>query len=61
MKIKFTSPTEEVPFFTNVKIETKDGWRTVKAYPEDGRAAHSAMFPTKEHMVASVKKFAAQI
>lgn len=56
MKIKFTAPTKAFPFFNNVKIETKDGWKMIIANPTDGRSSGPALFPNKEEMIAGIKK-----
>jgi hypothetical protein len=56
MKIRFTAPTETFPFFSDVSVETSQGWRKITASPTDGRSKGPAMFPTREEMIAGVKR-----
>lgn len=56
MKVRFTSPTEAFPFYSDVSVLTRTGWKKVTAYPTDGRPAGPALFPTKEEMIAGIKK-----
>lgn len=58
MQIRFTAPTEALPFFTNVSVKTKAGWERVVSFPTDGRPKGPAIFPSKEEMIAGVKRAA---
>lgn len=58
MKIRFTAPTESFPFYSDVKINTGNGWRRVIENPADGRPQGPALFPTQEEMIAKVKRLA---
>lgn len=58
MKIRFTAPTQEFPFFSNVKVRTENGWKAVVAEPTDGRSKGPALFPTREEMIAGVRRAA---
>lgn len=53
MKIRFNNPTETLPFFHNVSVQTKDGWKKVLEISERGTV--SALFPNKEEMIRRVK------
>lgn len=54
-KIRFNAPTSEMPFFHNVSMMTKQGWKkVVENSPERGRSP--ALFPTKEEMISRLKK-----
>jgi hypothetical protein len=56
MKIRFTAPTAETPFFTNVKVQTKAGWRKVIANGPLGWAP--ALFPNEAEMIAGARRVA---
>jgi hypothetical protein len=56
MKVRYTAPTEAFPFFTNVKVETKSGVKSLAAYPEDGRPKGPAIFASKDEMIEGVRK-----
>lgn len=58
MKIRFTAPTEAFPFYSDVKVNTGNGWRRVLENPTDGRPQGPALFPTKEEMIGKVKRLA---
>lgn len=58
MKIRFTAPTEAFPFYSDVKVNTGNGWRRVLENPTDGRSQGPALFPTKEEMIGKVKRLA---
>lgn len=53
MKIRFTAPTAEMPFFTNVKVQIASGWQPIIANGPLGWAP--ALFPNEREMIASAK------
>lgn len=54
MKIKFTAPTKDFPFYSNVKVITKSGIKKVVSFSDD-MGKMDAIFPSKEEMIAGVK------
>jgi len=56
MKIRFTAPTADMPFFTNVKVQTKTGWRKIIANGPLGWAP--ALFPNEAEMVSAARGMA---
>ncbi len=56
MKIRFTRPTAEMPFFTNVAVQTGSGWRKVIANGPLGWAP--ALFPNEAEMFAGARRAA---
>jgi len=56
MKIRFTAPTSDMPFFTNVKVQTKTGWRKIIANGPLGWAP--ALFPNEAEMVSAARGMA---
>ncbi len=58
IKIRFTAPTETYPFYSDIKVNTGNGWRRVLENPTDGRPQGPAIFPTKDEMITKVKRLA---
>lgn len=56
MKIRFTAPTSDMPFFTNVKVQTKAGWRKIIANGPLGWAP--AIFPSEAEMIQGARRAA---
>lgn len=56
MKIRFTAPSAETPFFTNVKVQTKAGWQKVISNGPLGWGA--ALFPTEAEMIEGARRLA---
>lgn len=56
MKVRFTAPTEDFPFFHDVRVQTKAGWQRVKMQGPLGWAP--ALFPTREQMIEGIKGLA---
>jgi hypothetical protein len=54
MKIRFTAPTAEMPFFHNVKVQTAKGWQKIIGNGSLGWGP--AVFPNQSEMVAAAKR-----